>query len=398
MRALAQIGSVLATLLAVTAAANLSTGTAQEQGSQQVQTTPEQPQRQRGVATLEVTRPKRMPHRIWAACDFEAATPDYAWFGPPQTKDIPKYAGNKTAMGVAARPYGKAAAIMTGINPVPGPMMGKENHLYLRYKLAGATEAVFQHFSLTSNDNNHIRLSGLAEDKWAEATMNFTRDGLRNDGTPGVPFREGERMDDLKIMVGAAGDGRRYDLAIDDVIFFANDPDLPPEPEPFPNRVMFLAAFDTGLDERVRERYWPGTFEIVTRTAPKGVFGGAVRAVQREKAPGKWIRVELKPPRTVGAHTKLRFRYHLSGAKSMTVQMFDVTDQDNRHIHLRDCPQEKWTTQYLDFTKDSRRNDGGQSKLEAGHVVDDLFFFVIPAEGKGVEMYVDEIVLFDAGG
>ncbi len=34
--------------------------------------------RQRGVAKAAVTRPARFPHRIWAACDFEGRTPDYA--------------------------------------------------------------------------------------------------------------------------------------------------------------------------------------------------------------------------------------------------------------------------------------------------------------------------------
>jgi hypothetical protein len=101
--------------------------------------------RQRGVAKADVTRPVSFPHRVWAFCDFEAQ--QYAWFGPAVTDDVWQYPGNKTAMGVAARPYQKFAGIMTGINPVPGPMMGKENSLYLRYKLTGATEATFQHYS-----------------------------------------------------------------------------------------------------------------------------------------------------------------------------------------------------------------------------------------------------------
>ena len=53
-----------------------------------------------------------------------------------------------------------------------------------------------------SNDNTHIIVSGLTEGRWAEVTMNFSRDGRRSDDTPGVPFKEGERMDDLKIFVG----------------------------------------------------------------------------------------------------------------------------------------------------------------------------------------------------
>src|SRR5262245_1951349 len=54
--------------------------------------------RQRGRARAEVTRPDHFPHRIWAACDFEGRTPDYAWFGPAEKRNIPVYPGNATAL------------------------------------------------------------------------------------------------------------------------------------------------------------------------------------------------------------------------------------------------------------------------------------------------------------
>jgi hypothetical protein len=54
----------------------------------------------RGAARAETARPKNFPHRIWAACDFEARLPDYGWFGPPEKKNIPAYPGNATALGV----------------------------------------------------------------------------------------------------------------------------------------------------------------------------------------------------------------------------------------------------------------------------------------------------------
>ncbi len=349
----------------------------------------------RGRATVEVTRPATFPHRIWAACDFEGRTPDYAWFGPAETAKLPAYPGNKTALGCEPKPYGKTSALMTGINPVPGPCMGKENWLYLRYYLKGATEATFQHFSLSSNDNNHIRLSGLVEGAWSEASMCFSRDGRRNDGTPGVPFKEGERMDDLKIFVGKPGDGKAYELVVDDVIFFANDPALPPEPEPFPNRVIFLAAFDTGIDPKSKDKYYPGALEIVRpKEAPPGTFWGAANAVPRKDGKGKWIQLKIDPPRPVGERTMLRFRHHLTGTSAMQVQVFDLTDMDNRHIRLRDAKQGEWTTVYLDFTRDAKRNDGKTTPFAAGHTVDDLFFFV---DGEGAELLIDEVVLYDAG-
>jgi hypothetical protein len=100
----------------------------------------------------------------------------------------------------------------------------------------------------------------------------------------------------------------------------------------------------------------------------------------------------------VGAHTKLRYRYHLTGASAMTVQIFDATVQDNRHIRLGQLKQGEWATQYLDFSRDSRRNDGTPgSAFTAGNLVDDLFFFIEGDDAKTATLFVDEVVLFDAG-
>jgi hypothetical protein len=359
---------------------------------------PDGPPRNTGAAKVDVTRPKKFPRRVWAACDFERRLPDYAWFGPPEKKNIPKYPGNATALTVGDRPYKDFAGLMTGINPVPGPYIGEVNQLYLRYHLTGATEATFQHFSLTTEDNNHIRASGLVEGRWAEATLNFTRDARRNDGTPGVPFKPGERMDDLKIFVGKPADAKSLALVIDDVILFADNPRLPPEPEPFPRRVMHIAAFDTGISpDTVRKKYFPGEFEVATKDLPDDSYWGVARAVPRKDAKDKWIRLQIEPTLQVGERTKLRFRYHLTGATAMTVQIFDATDQDNRHVRLETLKEGAWQTQYVDFTKDARRNDGGNTEFATGHVVDDLFFFVEPSARKPVELLIDEVVLFDAG-
>jgi hypothetical protein len=353
---------------------------------------PEPAVRHRGFTQAELTRPTHFPHRIWAACDFEGRTPDYAWFGPAESHNIPRYPGNTTALGVKERPYQKVSALMTGINPVPGPRMGKVNYLYLRYFLKGTTEATFQYFSLTRNDNNHIRVSGLTEGKWAEVTLNFTRDARRNDGSP-EPFADGERMDDFKVFVGTPGDGKDYELYLDDIIFFAEDPRQPPDREPFPNRVIFLAAFDTGP----KDKYWPGEFELADQDLPADSYWRVARAVPRKDGKGKWIRLQIDPPRPVGAQTRLRFRYHLSGASALTVQVFDATDQDNRHVHLKGLKQGAWAWASVDFTADGRRNDGRTTTFAAGHKVDDLFFFVTPDSAEEVRLLVDEVVLYDAG-
>jgi hypothetical protein len=358
----------------------------------------ETPPAQRGTAAANATRPKAFPHRIWAACDFEGQTPDYSWFGAAETKDMPVYPGNRTALAAEQGSGGNAHALKTGMNPVPGPMMGKVNQVCLRYRLTGADEAVLQHFSLTTEDNNHVRVTGLTQDAWSDLTVNFSRDARRNDSTPGVPFKEGERMDDFQFYAGKPG-AKDCRVLIDDVIFFADDPALPPEKEPFPNRVILLAAFDTGTDAKSKPKYWPGDLDIVTEKsgAPAGSWWGVARAVPRREGRGKWLRLQIAPPRPVGERTKLRFRYHLTGARDMTVQIFDATVQDNRHIRMRNVPQGAWTTQYLDFTADAKRNDGGSTPFAAGHLVDDLFFFIEPDAEKEPQLFIDEVVLFDAG-
>jgi len=344
----------------------------------------------------DAPRPERFPHRIWAACDFEGQTPDFGWFGTREAEDVPRYPGNATALrGAAVKEW---IAHQAGINPVPGPRMGKVNKLYLRYRLSGTDTAQLQHFNLSKEDNHHMVVAGLTQGKWSEATLDFTARSRRNDGSPGA-MAEGDRMDDFKMLLGKAGDGKSYQLLIDDVIFFAEDPSRAaegpaPADEPFPNRVILLAAFDTGE----KEKYWPGDFEIVEGArAPAGTYWRAARAVPRKDSKGKWIRIQIAPPRPVGETTRLRFRGHPTGVAALTVQVFDLTAMDNRHVVLRDLKQDAWSTFQVDFTRDSRRNDGSDGRFTAGNKVDDLFFFVEPAPGKEGDLVIDEVVLYDAG-
>jgi hypothetical protein len=136
--------------------------------------------------------------------------------------------------------------------------------------------------------------------------------------------------------------------------------------------VIFLAAFDTGP----KEKYWPGDFAIVEKGLPADSWWRVARAVRRKDGKGKCVRLQIDPPRPVGQRTKLRFRYHLTGASAMMVQVFDATDQDSRHVRLAGLKQGEWTTTHVDFSADGRRNDSTNTRFAAGHKVDDLFFFI----------------------
>ena len=369
--------------------------------------------RNTGRARAEHYRPRHFPHRIWAATDFEAQPHMYGWEGARERNNIPRYAGNATALrseGNVRRNFSGKKFIVpwvkaVSVNPVPGPRMGKVNKLYVRYYLAGATKAQFQHYSLSVADNNNIRISGLVPGKWMEITMNFSRDARRNDGTPGVPFKNGERMDDLQVYLGRTDSGKTCQLIIDDMIFFADDPRLPPEPEPFPRRVMFLAAFDTGIDLKSRPKFYPGQFEPavgggprgerfgIAGNAPKGAYWVVARPVPKKGTGDQHVFLEMKPPRPVGPNTRLRFRYWLEGADKIRIALHDATAKKDRAVVVNDCKQGRWVTQYVTFSKDEKFVGGG--KFATGNKTDSVAF-IVPA-GKAVRLFVDEVVLFDAG-
>jgi len=71
--------------------------------------------------------------------------------------------------------------------------------------------------------------------------------------------------------------------------------------------------------------------------------------------------------------------------------------QDNRHVRLSNLKQREWRTQYVDFARDSIRNDGtNPSRLQAGNKVDDLFFLIDQKPGEEIQLFIDEVVLYDA--
>ena len=352
------------------------------------------PARRKGVAPLEMTRPATFPHRIWAACDFEAKLPDYGLFGSTESKNVAVYPGNTTARHGTV--YGGSAQ-MTGCNPVPGPCMGKENFMYCRYLLRGTDRAKFQHYSLTRSDNCNVTLTGLKQGEWSEATMNFTRDSRRNDGSAEA-FKEGERMDDLKVFVGDAKDGKEYELILDDIIFFSVDANLPPEKEPFPNRVIFLAGFDTGNDAKSREKYFPGEYDIVSgNAAPGGAYWSVAKARTGADAKSAAIKMKMSPPRTAGQETKLRFRYWVKGAGKIAVAVHDATAETSRTVTVADATSGKWTFVHVNFSKDGKSEKAGARPLAAGSALDELTFTVAQEGDEPVALYVDEVCVYDAG-
>lgn len=169
-------------------------------------------------------------------------------------------------------------------------------------------------------------------------------------------------------------------------------PGRAPDSSPSSGRVIYRATFDTGS----KNPDWPGEFELA-EMPPAPATGRAARAGARGGGPEKGIGLAIEPARPVGARTKLRFRYYLAGASAMTVQVFDLTVMDNRHVVLSNLTRDAWTTTEVDITRDSRRNDGSAGPLEAGHRVDLVSFLVQPSGSQPLDLYVDDVVLYDTG-
>jgi hypothetical protein len=136
----------------------------------------------------------------------------------------------------------------------------------------------------------------------------------------------------------------------------------------------------------------PGSYARVPVSAEHG-GGHAVEAVRTKDGRSLMVQLMVQPPEAVGSPARLAFEHRLEGTNSLTVQIFDVTVQDNRHIVLRDLVPGRWQRAELDFTRDSRRNDGTADVFPAGNPVDDVFFFVHGAP-TGARLQVRDVMLW----
>lgn len=66
----------------------------------------------------------------------------------------------------------------------------------------------------TLKDTHLIDLKGLKKGQWAEATLDFTADSRRGDGSRGKP-RPGDRVDEIQFILP-----RDAELLIDDVLLY----------------------------------------------------------------------------------------------------------------------------------------------------------------------------------
>jgi hypothetical protein len=96
------------------------------------------------------------------------------------------------------------------------------------------------------------------------------------------------------------------------------------------------------------------------------------------------------PP--MAGNTRLSFRYRLRGTDTLRVQIYSLTNNYHRHLTLVGLEQDRWQQATVDMTQ-ARRPDGSGGALSADERIDDIQFYI----DRNADLWIDDIVLFDAG-
>jgi hypothetical protein len=315
--------------------------------------------------------PDRFPNRVHVFEDYETDIEKRWWLrGTLETMNVPP--GSKRACrGAPSKDFddrmGDREAMYTAVvfNPVPGPPMGKQPRLRFRYWLKGADTLKVQIFSLSKNYHRCLRLTGLPQGSWQEATVDMTA-ARRPDGSGG-PLSEGERIDDIQFYVDKSAE-----LLIDDIILY--DAPVEGEKRPFPSRVIFTGWFDTGK----QGKEWPGTFEIAEK---KGVFWHAARGVKSGEGKEVIVRLDLRGKRPLGENIELFFRYRHTGANRMDVILVGIDFGYGWGIGMKHG---EWQEETLKVKSGS---------FNRGNLVYEIWF-ELP---NGGELLVDDVLLYEPG-
>ncbi|HUT34369.1 MAG TPA: glycoside hydrolase domain-containing protein [Planctomycetota bacterium] len=155
------------------------------------------------------------PQRILFKQDFEA---DGDWDGEVVTENVP--AGSKRALAGDAKNKYHARFLRVGIR-TDHARAATTTWLKLRYFVSKPGPIEIMAFDLTQGDNYAYRLAAPEVGKWAEATLDLTRDFRRKDGSA-AKMAPGDALDDLFLGAGKPGDGD-CQLLVDDVLLLGID-------------------------------------------------------------------------------------------------------------------------------------------------------------------------------
>jgi hypothetical protein len=168
-----------------------------------------------------------------------------------------------------------------------------------------------------------------------------------------------------------------------------------------PARVHVFEDYETEIEKRWWLRGVEETVDVPkslsTQILNRRVFRAAetkdfddLQGDQNQKLKAVIFNPVPGPP--MGANTRLRFRYHLSGGDKFRVQIYSLTNEYHRKLELTGMKQDAWTTATVDMTQ-LRRPDGTGGPLSTDERIDDIQFYVEPA----AKLLIDDIVLYEAG-
>ncbi len=312
----------------------------------------------------------RMPNKVHVIENYETDIESRWWLaGKLETGSVPP-GSMRACRGVLTNDFddlmGDPKAVYTAVifNPVPGPPMGKNTRLSFRCRLKGTDRLRVQIYSLSNGYHRHLTLAKLPQGEWQSLTVDMTQ-CRRPDGSGG-PLSQNERIDDIQFYTDAGAE-----RIVDDIVLY--DAAAPGEERPFPEHPSFTGWFDTGR----QGKEWPGDFEIVAHRPP--LSWKAARSVAEPKSGGSWVRLHLRGERPLKATTRLRFRYHVTGADALAVTLFTRKDGGKRTVNLSGLKKGEWAEATAEFTV-------GKSAARA-----DEIHFVLP---KGAQLLLDDVLLY----
>jgi inosine-uridine nucleoside N-ribohydrolase len=327
------------------------------------------PEKPKNVSKL--IEPGAFPAKVHVAEDYDTDIEKRWWMcGKAETKDV-RPGGVRAQRAVLTQDFDDRQGNMKTMdravifNPVPGPPMGTNTRLRFSYKLSGTDTIRVQLYSLTNGYHRYLSVSGLEQGKWLDGCVDMTQ--LRRPDGTGGPLAADERIDDIQFYIDP-----RAELLIDDVILYeAASKD---EKRPFPKRVMFTAWFDTGK----QGKEWPGEFEIVNHEKPR--TWKAAKSVKG--ADGKPVlRVEMRGSRRLDEATELTFKYKLTGAGEMKVQLASKGKPIDGGVSTLTARRDEWTEATVRF------------KLTGKETATEITF--LPPEGA--ELLLDDVLLYTPG-
>ena len=101
----------------------------------------------------------------------------------------------------------------------PPQQVGANTRVRYNYWLDNVRRLQPMIFDLTDSDNRHVGLETQPQGQWLTGTIDFTVDGIKNDGNQ-TPFEAGSLVDDIFYLAWPEDAQQEFTLLVDDVVLY----------------------------------------------------------------------------------------------------------------------------------------------------------------------------------